>query len=98
MALLTKENVHVDHAPPDTFFALATRWMNENGLTISGIPLVDNADNQWVRAMRDAAQSASWGDFHRSNAKLRVISRPANLSHKIRDGKGTAKEARMAPL
>ena len=85
--VLTRENVHVDHAPPDTFFALATRWMNEHGLSIPTVPLVDNADNQWVRSMRDAVQQRSWSDFHRSNARLRVISRPANLSHVKREGR-----------
>ena len=86
-ALLTKENVHVDHAPPDTFFALATRWMNEHGLSVPSVPLVDSADNQWVRTMCDEAQQSSWSDFHRSNARLRVISRPANLSHVKRESR-----------
>ena len=61
--------------------------MNEHGLSIPTVPLVDNADNQWVRSMRDAVQQRSWSDFHRSNARLRVISRPANLSHVKREGR-----------
>lgn len=79
--VLTIANAHVDHEPPDTFLALATRWMHSAGLKVEDIPLVDNADNQWVRTMRDANQIASWAGFHRENARLRIISRPANLSH-----------------
>lgn len=83
--ILVVSDAHVDHTPPDTFFALATRWMCQNQLSISDIPLVDNADNQWVRAMRSADQSKSWRAFHEKCARLRIISRPANLSHAKRE-------------
>jgi hypothetical protein len=86
---LTEGNSHVDHAPPNTFFVLATRWMGENNLSVADIPLVDNADNQWVRQMRDTAQASSWSEFHRDNASLRIISRPANLSHAKREQKSS---------
>jgi hypothetical protein len=79
-AVLSVSTAHVDHAPPETFFALATRWMAENGLSITTVPLVDNADNQWVRTMRDEGQRRSWSIFHQANARLRIISRGANLS------------------
>jgi hypothetical protein len=78
--VLCDSTAHVDHAPPETFFALATRWMAENDLSIMTIALVDNADNQWVRAMRDECQRRSWSIFHQANARLRIISRGANLS------------------
>jgi hypothetical protein len=78
--ILVMSDAHVDHMPPNTFFALATRWMEQNGLSTSDIPLVENADNQWVRAMRRAEQAESWRAFHQKYARLRIISRPANLS------------------
>lgn len=83
--ILTVADAHVDHAPPNTFFALTTAWMRQNDLSFSDIPLVDNADNQWVRAMRDPEQEVSWCAFHQGNAHLRIISRPANLSHAKRE-------------
>lgn len=83
--MLSLADAHVDHTPPETFFALATRWIEESGLTLLGIPLVENADNQWVRAMKDRDQEESWSAFHLANAKLRIISRPANLSHVKRE-------------
>jgi hypothetical protein len=80
-AILTPADAHVDHAPPDTFLTLAMKWMAQEELLISDVPLVDNADNQWVREMRDPRQQASWQAFHRQHAKLRIISREGNLSH-----------------
>lgn len=85
---LTVANAHVDHAPPETFFALANRWMVENSLTVMDVPLVDNADNQWVRRMLDPKQEESWTNYHRAHARLRIISRPANLSHVKRERVG----------
>lgn len=83
--MLTVANAHVDHAPPETFFTLANRWMKENSLTVADVPLVENADNQWVRRMLDGVQEESWSKYHRANARLRIISRPANLSHVKRE-------------
>lgn len=82
---LTVADAHVDHTPPDTFFAIATRWMQVAALAISDIPLVENADNQWLRTLRDPAHSVAWSSFHRAHARLRIISRPANLSHAKRE-------------
>ncbi len=90
--VLTITTSHVDHTPPDTFFALATRWMQENDFSISDIPLVDNADNQWVRSMRDPDQETSWSGFHQAHARLRIISRPANLSLVKREGRTALRE------
>ncbi len=79
---------HVDHTPPDTFMSLVSRWMTQEKLEFSDLPLVDNADNQWVRELKDSEQSSSWQRFHITNCNLRLISPVANLSH-------VKKEARM---
>ncbi len=84
---LTPGRAHVDHTPPDTFFALATRWLQQCELTFADIPLIGNADNQWACCMKDEAQRESWRTFHRATAKLRIISRPANLSQAKREPK-----------
>lgn len=83
--VLSFSDAHVDHTPPDTFFALATRWMQQSSIEFQDVPLVENADNQWARAMRDGTQEASWRAFHLSSARLRIISRIANLSHAKRE-------------
>lgn len=83
--ILSFSDAHVDHIPPDTFFALATRWMQQNGIEYQDVPLVDNADNQWIRVMRDRTQEDSWCAFHQNSARLRIISRIANLSHAKRE-------------
>ena len=57
--ILTISDAHVDHTPPDTFFALATHWMQHKGLKLSNISLVDSTDNQWVCAMCDFSQEKS---------------------------------------
>lgn len=80
-AVLSYPDGHIDHAPPNTFLTLATGWMQANGWSVGDVALVDNADNQWCRQMRDSTQSASWQAYHREHARLRVISRVANLSH-----------------
>jgi hypothetical protein len=83
--ILTISDAHVDHTPPDTFFALATRWMKESSLAVDDIPLVDSCDNQWASEVRDLSQKSSWCVFHKANAHLRIISRAANLSHAKRE-------------
>lgn len=84
-AALTVEDAHVDHAPPDTFYTLATRWMQQCNLSVFDIRIADSIDNQCVRPMQDPIQKASWVDFHHAAARLRIISRPANLSHAKRE-------------
>lgn len=78
---LTSSHCHVDHTPPDTFLILVSRWMKQEDIEYEQIELVDNADNQWVRVLRDDQISSSWQSFHISNANLRIISPVANLSH-----------------
>jgi len=78
---LTGNNAHVDHVPPDTFAELAARWLSRQGYRHDDVVLVPNADNQHVCEMCDPSQLLSWRGFHESQAKLRVISKTANMSH-----------------
>ena len=85
--ILTKTNCHIDHMSPQTFEALAVRWMEQNMLLWTVIPLVDIRDNQVTCNLANTHQEASWRSFHQSNAVLRVISSKANLSNvKLRSG------------
>jgi hypothetical protein len=78
---LTESEAHVDHEAPQTFHVLANAWLQANGLKIEDLELVDNADNQWIRKLRREDQIKSWQEFHLSRAKLRIISKRANLSN-----------------
>lgn len=77
---LTESEAHVDHEAPQTFHFLANTWLQANGLKIEGLELVDNADNQWIRKLRHEDQIRSWQKFHHVHARLRIISKRANLS------------------
>ena len=77
---LTELEAHVDHVSPNTFLILANNWMAINSLSIEDVELVDNADNQWIRELRDKEQARSWQEYHIKNATLRIISKLANLS------------------
>lgn len=84
---LSASACHVDHVPPDTFLQLVGRWMAQESLQYPDLKLVDNADNQWVRILKDDSLSSSWQRFHICNANLRIISPVANLSHVKRENK-----------
>ena len=77
---LTEEEAHVDHMAPHTFFAIVDKFLNIQGLTLDTLLLVDNADNQLVRELRDPETIKIWQDYHRANARLRLTSSRANLS------------------
>ena len=78
--LLTESNCDVDHVAPATFKALVESWRVENNLSLDEIQLVDNADNQWVRSLRDSRLIESWQQFHARKATLQIISKRANRS------------------
>lgn len=84
--ILSASHCHVDHTPPDTFLSLVQRWWKQDGIEHwADIELVDNADNQWVRELKNEALSSSWQRFHISNCNLRLVSPIANLSHVKRE-------------
>ena len=85
---LTESEAHVDHEAPLTFHVLANAWLNASGLDLDGLELVDNADNQWIRKLRHQDQIKSWQEFHLRRAKLRIISKRANLSNAKAKSKG----------
>ena len=85
---LTESEAHVDHEAPQTFHFLANAWLQANGLKLEHLELVDNADNQWIRTLRNEDQIRSWQKFHLAHARLRIISKRANLSNAKAKTKG----------
>lgn len=76
---ITKDNYHVDHPDP-TFLELHTKWFAQTGLQPTDISISDGCDNEIGRQMTDLPQKRSWQEFHRANARLRLLSPNGNLS------------------
>jgi hypothetical protein len=77
---LTATNSHIDHAAPDTFESLVLRWLSAAGISIDAVEITPPADNQLVAYMINKDQLASWHEFHKEHAKLRLLSVRGNLS------------------
>lgn len=71
---------HVDHEKPQTFEALVTDWLENNSLRFSDIKVNSDTDNKTFETMSDRAQLESWCRYHAIHAKLRILSKRANLS------------------
>ena len=78
---LQSEQGEVDHAPPQTFAALVKDWMMKSGINFESLLITPPRDNQSVARMTDEKQRLSWSEFHRNNAKLRILSKEANRAH-----------------
>jgi hypothetical protein len=77
-APLSLHGSHVDHAPPMTFRTLVGMWLESEFMGLCGVAITPPADNQLVARMTDSAQRASWTDFHRHHAALRILSAEGN--------------------
>lgn len=73
-------DAHVDHIPPRTYAALVTGWLRHEGLNLEDIAVTLPADNQVLTTMVGKEQMASWQQFHKKHAKLRILCSEANLS------------------
>ena len=70
--LVTKDVSHVDHVSPHTFRTLAETWMKRENLSFDGIALERRYDGYgWEMGSKD--QARSWGLFHDTSAKLRIV-------------------------
>ena len=78
-ALITKDRYHVDHPNP-TFLELHTGWLQLRGLTFEQIMISDGSGNEIGRHMTDVDQKMSWQEYHRTRARLRLLSPRGNLS------------------
>lgn len=79
-ALLLSHESHVDHEPPMTFQAIVKDFCQALGIGLEAIAVTVPADNQLYAEMTDAKQIAAWERYHQEHARLRVVSKFANLS------------------
>ena len=87
---LKPDSCQVDHEAPFTFEALATAWLFSEGITLGDVEITSPRDNQLVARMTAVAQISSWQAFHRTHARLRLLSVKGNLSGARRSLKFTA--------
>lgn len=77
---ITPEAYHVDHVPPCTFIQLVSDWLEDALMSLVDVEITPPMDNQYVTEMTNKSQKDSWKQFHKENAKLRLLSPLGNLS------------------
>jgi hypothetical protein len=75
--VLTRNNCHVDHAPPEPFAKIVDDYINENKINIFVVEIQGNT----VKTFKDPVIAAHFRTYHRNKAKLRLLSIQANLLH-----------------
>lgn len=78
---MTRLDSHVDHEPPLTFDLLVDQFIREENLDIEAVEITGLGDRQMRKGFTDDGLAKQWKQFHRSHAKLRVVSGAANLSN-----------------
>jgi hypothetical protein len=78
--LLKHGEHHVDHEPPATFDRLLADFVRLEGLDPLTVECEGHDDGNVEKSFRDHALAARWAQYHRDHARLRVVSKNANLS------------------
>ncbi len=73
-APIDPDDYEVDHVSPDTFAALLTEFLKSQKIDIADVR-VHESDGQTKPMLQDRLLSSRWQDFHRSRARLRLLSR-----------------------
>ena len=76
---LNNANCHVDHYDP-TFETLVTEFQTMIGHKLSYTDLKEQPGNDYRGTIKDSSLLNNWSMFHLKKAKLRLISKRANLS------------------
>jgi hypothetical protein len=75
---LTADTCHIDHKVP--FAALLVRFAAKEGLELEHVQTRAHLDGETHQELADEKLRERWQLFHRVNARLRIVSREANLS------------------
>lgn len=84
--VIHRNNCHIDHEYPDTFAALAEKWLRLTGYSPDSIKLLHKSQYGGRSSIKDRVIANQWRTYHRSKARLRAVSAFANLST-LRKGK-----------
>ena len=72
------EESHVDHDPP--FDELVEALIQSEGIDIESVILSGSEDGELRKSFQDQELAQKWRAYHRTHARLRVVSKRANLS------------------
>jgi len=75
------DGAQVDHEPPLTFDSLVLAFIEQERTDIEAIRVTGFGDNEMRKDFEDSAIRERWQEFHRTNARLRLVSKKANLSN-----------------
>lgn len=70
---------HIDHAPPWTFKAIVDAFIDETGVDVGAVHLTGSADNECQQRFADSELTERFRTFHNARARLRVVTKAANL-------------------
>lgn len=80
--LVAWNEAHVDHAPPWTFQAIVEAFVCDQGADVANAPLAGHEDNEFQHRFVDAGLAERFRNFHNERARLRVVTRSANLERR----------------
>jgi hypothetical protein len=80
---ITKEKIkfneaHVDHREPFTFSSIVHFFIKVNSINLNEIEYL--TEGRYGNEFKDSSLAEKFKDWHRENAKLRVVKGKANLS------------------
>lgn len=81
--VISTQNIHIDHAAPQTFAALVDDWMELEKISFEEIEVKTcSVGTDWhPPEIAKPEQRLSWQRYHSIHAHLRILSKTANLSH-----------------
>lgn len=78
--ILTIGTCHVDHEAPATFEALVQAFVAAVQIDPLKVEILGYEDGEVEKRFADRDLAARWNSYHQENAKLRIVSKRANLS------------------
>lgn len=78
---VTKKTSHLDHYPKQ-FDELVADWLKDKGLKLADIELTPSRDNDVQDYLKDEALAKDFYDYHKENAKYRVVLSAVNMQRK----------------
>lgn len=76
--LVNRRDAHVDHCP--TFDAMLLEFLRIYGPPLRDVAVEPTSDGAVDTHLADLGLAGAWRNYHRENARLRVVSARANLS------------------
>jgi hypothetical protein len=78
---ISRDQAHVDHAPPYTFERIMTEFLQTYGIQVDQVALKEaEGENEVGQTFADPLLAENWRAFHDARASFRIVSQWANLS------------------